>query len=221
MPSLTLSPLEIQRVTSHNKQSQAKGLEGNLHVAEWEDILNHFGGRCPFTGTYDISMDHFVPESLYHAGTFVGNVFPLHPSLNASKQDQNPYLWIQKQSLAYQEVFEHVVTFLADSLNMTLDEFREWVFWCFAHPRTPKDVSKDHKRGYVSSLSLFHHHQRLEQKKSRVLLHFAKNSGLEEEILFVQFADWCLTNGVPIEPSSFSSYISQLFSSNERRITPC
>ncbi|MBL4952056.1 hypothetical protein JK635_07510 [Neobacillus sp. YIM B02564] len=213
-PLFTLPYVEKSRVVEHNKRSQEKGLQGDLHVDQWEQILHDFSYRCPFTGSYEISMEHFIPESLGHGGTTIGNVYPITPSLNASKSNANPFLWRETLSKANQSRFDEIVSYLAEQLSLTPDEFREYVFWCFGHPRSNEQIKQDNCRGLTSSLALWQYEKNHMRKVDRVLSHFARQTGLDDPKLFVQFADWCLDHHHPISPDYFSAYIQSLF-------TPC
>ncbi|MFT9488292.1 MAG: hypothetical protein ACH0QD_13140 [Tepidibacillus sp.] len=82
--------LECQKVVEHNKKSQEKGLVGNLDCYAWRQIKEEFDNRCAYSMSFHLSMDHFIPQSIGHGGTYVGNVYPLDPRLNSSKGDKNP-----------------------------------------------------------------------------------------------------------------------------------
>lgn len=207
-----LSSQEKSRVVEHNKKSHAFGLPSNLHIEDWKDTLVDFGYRCLFTGTYEISLEHFIPQSIGHGGTMRGNVYPLSKSLNSSKGDTNPFIWAHnnRHHIEYDK-FLQIVEYLAEQLSLSPEEFKDYVFWCFANPRTDFDIKRDQLKGYRTSLQLWKAQRKKEEQTARVLSYFASLVNIEEANLFVSFADWCLQHHHPIHQNSFPLYIQSLY----------
>lgn len=121
----------------------------------WEEIVSEdFNGACALTGeSDDIHLEHFIPISTSHGGTYEGNVYPLIEELNISKNGANPFEWIQLPDINERipaDRWNTLVLYLAENNGLTAEEFREFVCWCFDNPRTPAQAERDTKRGIYS-----------------------------------------------------------------------
>lgn len=120
------------------RRARVRELPSTLSNAEWRSVLDRFGGVCALTGRADVSMDHFIPISIGHGGTVLGNVYPLDRSLNSSKNAKNPFQWVREpemQLLIAPERWDNLVRYLASQNDMEPTEFVEYVNWCFEHSR--------------------------------------------------------------------------------------
>ncbi|MNW53451.1 hypothetical protein D3C74_310120 [compost metagenome] len=97
-------------------------------------------------------VDHFIPISIGHAGSYVGNLAYLAPEINSSKSDANPFEWFEANGQRFelsQSAFDSLVAKLAEQNGLTPEEFRNFTYWCFANKRTVEQVRADNDRyGY-------------------------------------------------------------------------
>ena len=49
--------------------------------------------------TSDLNLEHFIPASWGHGGTYQGNVYPAHWRINRSKSTTNPFVWIERKDV--------------------------------------------------------------------------------------------------------------------------
>lgn len=125
-------------LSRNNRKAYVKMLPNTLTKQEWDSILSDFNKACALTGTTEkVTLEHFIPLSCGHGGTCLGNVYPLNASLNFSKQDKNPFEWFEANKDHFKlnkEAWDSLVTYLATQNNMSVDEFRTYVCWCFENP---------------------------------------------------------------------------------------
>lgn len=104
---------------------------------------------CILSGDKQPHIDHFIPLSLGHAGTYRANIISLSGQLNMHKKASNPFDWIRTRDDIPYERFHSVVCDLAAQNGLTPDEYRRFVDWCYANPRTVDEVRADNERyGY-------------------------------------------------------------------------
>ncbi|WP_102694162.1 hypothetical protein [Rummeliibacillus pycnus] len=134
------------RVTSYklNYSARKKSLPDTLTEQELEEIKKHFSYKCALSRSTDIQFDHFICLDSGHAGTFKGNIIPLSTSLNASKNNNNPFEWI-KRFQEYQTEFESVVEYLAEQNKLSVEDFKSFVYWCYNNQRSINQLAKDNR----------------------------------------------------------------------------
>jgi hypothetical protein len=97
------------------------------------------GNSCYLTGvSNDIHLDHVIPLAIGHGGTIYENMIPLSAEVNMSKQANNIFEWAEQnhERLGFtMERFNEVMSEVAERNNMTLEEYREYVYWCFENKR--------------------------------------------------------------------------------------
>lgn len=144
-------------VWRNNRKAFRNELPNNLTQEEWDKILNKFDNKCVLTGdSKNISLEHFIPLSIGHGGTYKGNVYPMSLSLNIVKSNKNPFKWIKSQDSKIQHVFYNVlVPYLAKQNNMDTKTFRRYVNWCFKNKRTLEQIESDNAKG-LDSIDLFY-----------------------------------------------------------------
>jgi hypothetical protein len=135
------------------RKEMRQSLPNNLNA--WHQgmlIYNEFEGRCQLTGSTDVHLEHFIPESWGHGGTYRGNVYPMDRSLNTSKWNRNPFDWIAEyypHDTLITNRFWRLVKYLASQNGLTVKEFYDFVRWCDENRRTIEQVRADNKRyGY-------------------------------------------------------------------------
>lgn len=109
------------------------------------NLINEiFDNKCALTGlSSEIASDHFVPVSWGHGGTYIGNIIPLHRSINNSKRNHNPFKWIERNDLPYeidQEKWKTAIKYLANQNGLTTEEFEDYVNWCENNKRNSDQV---------------------------------------------------------------------------------
>ena len=132
-----------RRSQKHRKKARIRNLTNNWTKADLESVKRHFNHRCPLTGSEDIHFDHFIPLSIGHGGSYVGNMIPLDGVLNASKCASNPFEWIKTRNDIEVNKFNKVVEYLAELNGLTPNEFRSFVYWCFENKRSIDEIKSD------------------------------------------------------------------------------
>lgn len=111
---------------------------------EKDVIFNKFDRRCALTGRVgDIQWDHVVPLATGHSGTTFGNMIPLVKELNESKRDVNIFEWFEASRQRFelsQEKFEELVEWLASANAVSVEDYRDYVYWCHANPQCLEDL---------------------------------------------------------------------------------
>jgi hypothetical protein len=124
-------------VRNHRRLATKKNLPSLLTTQNLTEIYNYFGG-CALTGDKIIHLDHVIPLSVGRGGTIYGNVIPLRADLNISKSDNNIFEWFEANRQRFelsQERFDNLIAYLASANAMTIEEYRDHVYWCHANPR--------------------------------------------------------------------------------------
>lgn len=120
------------------RRARKKNLPNELTADEIKWIMEKFNYCCALSGKKleILDFDHFIPLSTGQGGTIIGNMIPLSPSLNSSKQDSNPFEWIKRediQQIVPIEKFNEVVRYLSQLNKMTVAEYKEYVNFCFGN----------------------------------------------------------------------------------------
>src|SRR5699024_3160498 len=98
-------------------------------------------------GKEDEEIDHFIPLSIGHGGTVRGNLITLPMKLNSSKNNRHPFEWAYG-TLEEEELkdFEEKAKDLAKIDDISYEEFRKYVDWCFENQRDVYAISRDNAR---------------------------------------------------------------------------
>lgn len=98
-----------------------------------QDVYKSFNG-CALTGDIDnIELDHFIPISWGHGGTYKGNMIPLRKDLNCSKDNQNPFEWVKNPSIRKKiniNKWNSTIQYLANLHGLSIEEYERYVYWC-------------------------------------------------------------------------------------------
>lgn len=104
--------------------------------------------------------------SIGHGGTYLGNLIVVPSNWNVTKSAINPFEWCD-ECLNSQDkgLYMTKVADLARLNNMTLDEYKEFIFWCFDNPRTIDELQKEleDNGSIVDSINLFRKKPKLER----------------------------------------------------------
>lgn len=132
------------RVSEQNRLARKIKLPNTLTNVDLKDIHESFGGKCAISGEVAEALDHFISLSIGHGGTTKENIIPLSTSINSSKQARNPFEWAESYiSEQHRNNFHKVVEYLADLNGLTVDKYREFVFWCFENKREVDEITDD------------------------------------------------------------------------------
>jgi hypothetical protein len=105
----------------------------------------YFGNACALTGRkYNIEKEHAIPQSIGGGFTFE-NIYPLTKSLNVSKYNHNIFEWFEANRQRFelsQERFDKLIDWLASANAMTTEEYRDYVYWCHANPRSIDELGE-------------------------------------------------------------------------------
>ncbi|HDR7733379.1 TPA: HNH endonuclease [Bacillus thuringiensis] len=129
----------------HNYRARQQQLPAKLTLSDIIEMRMEQNSICLLAGS-DESMvvDHFIPLSIGHGGSTFENCYYLHEHFNNTKGNKNPFEWIKLQRGFVQRRFYSVlVPMLAARNEMTVKEFTEYVYWCFANPRTIEDLQEE------------------------------------------------------------------------------
>jgi hypothetical protein len=120
------------------RRARKSGLIDDFTIEQHAEILMGFNGCSLTEEHYDIHMDHVIPLSTVHGGTTYGNMIPLRSDLNISKGYRNIFEWFNANRERFglsQAKFDALIEWLAEANEMTVDEYRDYVYWCHANPR--------------------------------------------------------------------------------------
>jgi hypothetical protein len=124
------------------RRSRIVGLPSNWNKKLASELLR--GGNSV--------MDHFIPLSTGHCGTYVGNMVALSWQANNSKRAKNPFEWFPTKGMHFgitRLTFESLVGKLAHQNGLTPDEFKKFTYWCFENKRAVDEIKSDNIRyGY-------------------------------------------------------------------------
>ncbi|KEK22513.1 hypothetical protein [Bacillus gaemokensis] len=133
-------------LTRHRRSARKKALPSDFTIEHVEKVLTHFRNRCVLTDSTDFHWDHVIPISIGHGGTVYGNMIPLRGDLNESKGDKNIFDWFktnrQRFELSY-EKFNFLIEWLAFVNGKTVQEYRDYVYWCHENPRTLENLETE------------------------------------------------------------------------------
>lgn len=139
------------KTSQAKRKTLLKNLPSTMTEDDWIDICSIFDGKCALTDSRDITLDHFIPIYTGHAGTIIGNCYPLDGVTNYSKNKQNPFEWVNRPDMNInKEKWDLLINILASQNNLTVEEFTSYVYWCFENIR-----DKDEIDDTVSSVDLW------------------------------------------------------------------
>lgn len=122
------------------RYARKRALPDDLTLEQYEETLSHFSYGCALTGQHnDIEQEHAIPLSIGHGGTTFGNCYPMASGLNQSKNNANIFEWFETNSQRFnleQSRFDRLIEWLGKANGMTVEEYRDYVYWCHANPRS-------------------------------------------------------------------------------------
>lgn len=146
---------EKVKLSRNTRKAKLLELPYTLTNEEWNETKVLFNDKCALGGKGKINLEHFIPISIGHGGTTKANCYPMEERLNFSKGNKNPFKWVQTQpEKIKKEFYNKLVPYLAEQNDMTVDEFKKYVKWCFANPRTLEQIKSDNEKG-LTSIDIF------------------------------------------------------------------
>lgn len=136
---------ERVNLLTSRRRARIRNLRDDLTIEHQDNILEEFNNKCSLCRSVNLNMDHFIPIATGHGGTHKGNIVPLCEHHNKTKQAKNPFEWADTLSEEQHANFTKVVEYLAELNGLTVDEYREFVFWCFENPRDDVDISEENR----------------------------------------------------------------------------
>lgn len=147
-PETRYSELERHRLQSARRRARKRILPDTLTPEQVEATEQYFDGCALTQSTESNQLEHFIPLSIGHGGTTAGNCYPMTSTLNYSKNARNPFEWFEECKDIYEldrNRFDNLVEYLAIQNGMTVEEYRDFVYWCFDNPRTGDDIKADNR----------------------------------------------------------------------------
>jgi hypothetical protein len=136
------------RIYQHNRRCMINGLRNDLTKDGIDSLISIFGNDCPLTKSKNTELDHFIPVIWGHGGNYIGNVYFLSNNLNKSKHAMNPFEWIKQERIngkVDMNAWNNLVNYLAEHNNMSVYEFKSFVYWCEGNKRTLEEVEPSEK----------------------------------------------------------------------------
>lgn len=150
-------PIKAPRINGYDRYAIEKLLPQEVYNTKscrtWEKIKRDFGYRCAITGVKYYEFEHFIPIHTGHGGAYEGNIIPLNWSYNNKKRNKNPFYWFTKMSSISLKRWDDLIGYLAEKNNLSVEEYIEFVNWCFNNPRTIEQL----KMVNTPSLELWKH----------------------------------------------------------------
>ena len=137
---------DIYRLATQRRLARKRGLPNDIRNGDLKAIKKHFGNKCALTDSTNVSMEHFIPISWGHGGNIKANLYLLDQQLNSSKSNENPFEWITRPETLEKidlQRWEKLLRYLAEKNEMSVEEFRDYVYWCEENKRDKEAVQKD------------------------------------------------------------------------------
>jgi hypothetical protein len=133
---------EFVKKNQLNWRATQKALPAGLNMEVYNELKK---SACFFTCSEKSEIDHFIAVSTGHGGSYKGNLVPVIREINSSKHDKNPFQWLREQNYVFEERFNDLVKKLALENCLTVDEYRNFVYWCYENKRSKKEIMKDER----------------------------------------------------------------------------
>jgi hypothetical protein len=128
----------------HKRLARKSSLPDTLTNRQYTKTLEYFGNACALTGkTENLEKEHAIPLSIGHGGTTFGNCYPMANGMNQSKGNKNIFEWFEANRQRFelsQERFDNLIAYLASANAMTVEEYRDYVYWCHANQRSIDEI---------------------------------------------------------------------------------
>lgn len=126
------------RMMKLRRFARKRNLPSDINLKQLTEIKEFFGNKCAISDeSIDLHMDHVIPLAIGRGGTTLGNMIPLSPKMNQSKNSSHIFEWFDDNKERFnlnQQKFDDLIKYLAQVNNMTIHEYRAYVDWCFDNP---------------------------------------------------------------------------------------
>jgi hypothetical protein len=134
---------EMSSLKTHRRRARMMLLPDDFTSEQMQVTFEYFGG-CALTGDVsDVHWDHAIPIAVGWGGTTCSNMIPLRSDLNLSKHDKNIFEWFEANRQRFnldQQRFDRLIEWLGKANNMTVEEYRDYVYSCFKNKRSIDDA---------------------------------------------------------------------------------
>lgn len=130
---------------SINRRTKRNLLPSTMTDDDYKDLLEMFDNKCSLTNSTDIAIDHFVPLSWGHGGTYIGNLLPMDSVLNSKKKNKNPIKFLislVKSGTITTGIYDLILLYFANKNNVSVVEFIDFVYWCDRNRRKLAEIEK-------------------------------------------------------------------------------
>jgi hypothetical protein len=139
------------KLIAHRRRARKANLPDTLTDEKYNVTLEYFRMSCALTGKkVKLEKEHAIPISIGHGGTTFENCYPMVDYLNQSKGNNNIFEWFNANRQRFelsQEKFDKLIDYLSSANGMTVDEYRNYVYWCHANPRSLEDLQNGSEEG--------------------------------------------------------------------------
>lgn len=137
----------------HIRRARKSSLPDTFTLEQHTSTLSYFNGGCALTGSVDYHMDHVIPIACGHGGTTFENMIPLRNDLNHSKHTTHIFEWFEVNHKRFdlsQKKFDALIEYLSEINEMTVQEYRKYVDWCFDNTVSFADKITENKQMTLS-----------------------------------------------------------------------
>ena len=127
------------------RKARKNKLLDTLVDEERKEMLDKFKNKCVICRKDYEHLDHFIPIHVGHGGTTKGNIVPMCSKCNLTKQAKNPFEWAVSLGEEHKNNFDNVIEYLSEINGLSMEEYREFVFWCFENPRDVDEITEDNR----------------------------------------------------------------------------
>lgn len=132
----------------YNAIQRTRHLYNDITQEKLDEMYNHFEGKCALTESSKFIMEHFIPHSWNHGGTYLGNLYLLDHDLNINKGKKNPIKWLDEtveNGIVSEEKAKELIKYLAKHSELSVTDFKKFIKWCEKNKRTKEQASSDHR----------------------------------------------------------------------------
>lgn len=149
---------EYQVHLTRLRRARIRKLPYDLSTKQRDQLLAN--GCCLTGATENIHLDHIIPLNVGHGGTTYKNMVAIRGDLNNSKVDHNIFEWAKARYEQFGFTLEHfnnVMSEIAERNEMSIEEYREYVYWCHNNPTDIKECLTHYelnRKGFFERLEI-------------------------------------------------------------------
>jgi 5-methylcytosine-specific restriction endonuclease McrA len=130
----------------NKRQKMIKLASNGITIRDKNKVLMLYDYSCALTGAKTkIQIDHIIPLVTGQSSNSFENILPLQSKLNESKHNRNVFEWAKEKHEYFGftlSQFNKVMTEVALRNGMSLEEYRNYVYWCFENKIDIKEYSE-------------------------------------------------------------------------------